>query len=537
MRDSGGGDSWSANTNFEQFTHADLLKMMAGANPAAVTKVGTTLAEASTHMQSLADDLATHINGLVWDGDAGDAFKTWARQVVSATDTLAIFTSNTAVGINMAGETLSSTQVPPIPAADQATVDAYKKQFGAQTFIGTDGEAKVAKPLFSTNPTLNSGTVSPAISHLVSQETAYQAQTRLDAAHQEAIGQMEKLGGAYVGAQSTLTVSTIPTFPPTPAALMPPQGSGIYSSGGNLGEVSKGSTSSGVTGGVVTTASGTKTTKKSTSGSSSGDDPAPSTFEPVTSPGSSSGTGTGGGSTGGSGSTTLQGVGDPNNPSGSGGTNTGGGGGTTGGSSSSNGGTGGGNGSVIAPPPGGVNGGTNNGSQGPGGVTSGGTEPGGSSSTGIGGGNSRTGGVTGEPETGIHGGVPTPVSARSTSRSGSGVIGAEGDGAGMSASALGRGRIGGGSAGVEGAATGGAASMAESAGSSTARSGLGSSAAGEGAAAAAAEGHGSGMMPMGGGGMGGAAGGKGRRRQRAAYLTEDEETWTQDVQANPTVIQ
>jgi hypothetical protein len=46
------------------------------------------------------------------------------------------------------------------------------------------------------------------------------------------------------------------------------------------------------------------------------------------------------------------------------------------------------------------------------------------------------------------------------------------------------------------------------------------------------------MMPMGAGGMGGAGGsGNGRKRKRAAYLTEDEETWTQDVQANPTVIQ
>lgn len=531
--DTGGGDSWSANTNFEQFTHADLLKMMAGANPAAVSKVGTTLAEASTHMQSLADDLATHINGLVWDGDAGDAFKTWARQVVSATDTLAIFTSNTAVGINMASETLSSTQVPPIPEADQATVNAYKRQFDARTFVGPDGEAKVAKPLLSTNPTLSGSNASSAITHLVTQETAYQAQTRLDAAHQEAIGQMEKLGGAYVGAQSTLTVSTVPTFPPTPAALMPPQGSGKSDYSGNVGGVNTGTSSSGVTGGVATTVSGTKSTRKSTSGSTSEEDPGTSTFEPVTSPGAGSTTETGGGSTGSSGSTTLQGVTDPNAPSGSGGNNNTGGGGTPGGSGGTTGPTSptGGNGVVIAPPPGG---GVTSTGPGPGSTTT--TGPGGSNSTGIGGGNNRTGGATGEPEPGIHGGMPTPVGGRTTSRAGSGVIGAEGDGAGVSASALGRGRIGGAAAGVEGAG-GGAASVAESAGSSTARSGLGSAAAGEGAAAAAGEGHSGGMMPMGGGGMGGAAGGKGRRRQRAAYLTEDEETWTQDVQANPTVIQ
>ncbi|TDU04602.1 hypothetical protein EDD99_3074 [Streptomyces sp. 846.5] len=530
--DAGGGDSWAATTNFEQFTHADLIKMMAGSNPQTVTKVGTTLAAASTHMQSLADDLATHINGLVWDGEAGDAFKTWARQVVSATDTLAIFANNTAVAINMAGETLSSTQVPPIPAADQATVNAYKSQFGAQTYIGTDGEAKVAKPLLSTNPVLSGSNASSAITHLVTQETAYQAQTRLDAAHQEAIGQMEKLGGAYVGAKSTLTVSTIPTFPPTPAALMPPPGSGYQASSSNLGGVNSGSSRTGVTGGVATTVSGTKSTRKTTSGSTSEGGSGASTIEPVTSPGSSSGSGTSGSSSGGS--TTLQGVTDPNTPSSSGG--------STGGSSGNSGGSGGGT-STVTPIAvgGGGGGGANGGSQGSSGSNSGGLGSGTTENpgSGISGGSSggRTGGVTGEPEPGIHGGMPAAAGVRTNSRLSSGVIGAKGEGAG--ASAFGRGRIGG--AGVEGAATGGiggAASVAESAGSSTARSGLGS-AAGEGAAAAAAgEGGGSGMMPMGAGGMGGAAGsGNGRKRKRAAYLTEDEETWTQDVQANPTVIQ
>jgi uncharacterized protein YukE len=534
--DAGGGDSWAATTNFEQFTHADLIRMMAGSNPQTVTKVGTTLAAASTHMQSLADDLATHINGLVWDGDAGDAFKTWARQVVSATDTLAIFTSNTAVAINMAGETLSSTQVPPIPAADQATVNAYKSQFGAQTYVGTDGEAKVAKPLLSTNPVLSGSNASSAITHLVTQETAYQAQTRLDAAHQEAIGQMEKLGGAYVGAKSTLTVSTIPTFPPTPAALMPPQGSGYSAGESNLGQVGKSSGSSGVTGGVATTVSGTKSTRKTTSGSTSEGDSGASTFEPVTSPGSSSGSGAGGGSTGG-GSTTLQGVSDPNIPSNSGGTT------STGGSSNS-GGSGGNNNTITPVAVGGGGGGTTGGSQGPGGSKSGGLGPGGTEQPGpitSGGGSGRTGGVPGEPEPGIHGGMPAAAGGRTNSRLSSGVIGAEGEGAGVSASALSRGRIGGAAAGIEGSPTGGlggAASVSESAGSSTARSGLGSAAAGEGAAAAAGEGGGSGMMPMGAGGMGGAGGsGNGRKRKRAAYLTEDEETWTQDVQANPTVIQ
>jgi hypothetical protein len=504
MRPSDGGDTWAASTKFENIPHAQLLTMVAGANPQAVLAVGNALASASTNIQSLADDLVQHINGLQWNSAAGDSFRAWGRQVVSATDTLAIYASNTAVSINMAGETLSTTKLPEIPPGPKATVNAYAKQFDAKMVTGADGTLKVAQPL---NPGLPGPTLPGSAT--ISQSQAYQAQLQLDAAHQEAIGQMEKLGGSYVGAKQTLGVSTVPNFPPTPGELMPPKGSGVHTSSGNTSLAGGGSPGAGGAGG------GSVTVRKSggakNSGSASGSaDHGGTGFSPPQAPTK----GAGGGNASGGGTTTLQGAQPPTSPtSPTGGGATGPAGGATG------------HGGVVGPAP----------------TTGGGTiEPGGTGTSA----SPKPGGR----DPGIHGGEPgaqaTPGD-RGGNRLGAGAVGASKGAGGRSLGARGGGiggslgRAGAGVAnGVSSSGTPGAVA-AESSGSGTARAGLSGEAAGE-HAAPMTEGAGSGgMMPMGAGGVGGArANGRGRNRRRAAYLLEDEETWTQDgEQVNPVVIQ
>jgi uncharacterized protein YukE len=531
------GDSWSATTNFEQFRHHELLEMMTGHDAATVLHVGQTLSAASTHIQTLADDLATHINGLQWEGEAADNFKTWARQVVQATDTLSIYTSNTAVAINMAGETLSSTQLPPVPA-QQATVDAYVKQFGAKYTTGADGAPRVTQP--TSLDIANDPAKQPVVgSNLISHQDAYNAQVVVEAAHQDAIGQMEKLGGSYVGATQTLGVSTVPEFPPAPATLMPKAGQGIQVTDTGTTRAGGTSGSDGVYGGSVSTYKSTSGTKSSSSSSSSEESSGSKSFVSPDSPSTSSGSTSGGTGTSSGGTTTIQGVSGPSTNGGSGGGSTGtnsGGGGTSGGS---------GPGGVVVTP---VSGGSSGGSTGSGGSGSG--DIGGAGGTGISGTTTGSkGGASGESESGIHGGVPAAEEALARTGSGN-VIGAGAKESGT-ASAFARSRGIGGSASYGGGAggeyaTGAAGGLAasggttaeSSSGSSTARSGLEPAAAGGEATGAAAHGSESGMMPMGGGGMGGAGGRGGRKRGRAAYLVEDEETWTQgDAEANPSVIQ
>jgi len=515
MRVDESGDGWSAKTDFEKHTHADLLSMVANAKPQIVLGVGNSLNDASQHIQSLADDLATHVNGLQWESESGDTFKTWARQVVSATDTLAIFTSNTSVAITMAGQTLSSTKLPEIPAGPQATVNKYLGQLTAVKVVGADGSEKVPQPFLSPTPIVGTA---PVLGGQVTQHDAYLAQTQLDAAHQEAIGQMEKLGGSYVGANQTLGVSTVPDFPPTPKALMPPPGSGYQS---HSSAVNQGSGGDGGVGGGTVTVGKSKGVREPTGGSGGSE----GTITPVQGPEPEPGSGPGKGGSSGSTGTTIQGTSGPQSPTEPTGSSGGGSTGTTGG--------GGGGGGVLPPGTGGSSTGTG-GQGGDGGVSGGGgtttTRPG----TGTGGGTGEGGTAGGSGgggaggESGIHGGMQPSSGSGGGGRLGTGkAIGAEG---GAEASALGRGGSGeaGGLAG-----SGSMGSMAERAGS-----GLETGAAAGERAPASGEAGGSGMMPMGGGGMGSSGGRRGgRKRGRAAYLVEDEETWTQaHAPTNPAVI-
>ncbi|MBC3843786.1 WXG100 family type VII secretion target [Streptacidiphilus sp. 4-A2] len=231
-----GGDDWSPVTDFEKSTHEALYSMIAQADPDAVNQVGNTLAAASTQIQSIADDLSQHIAGLQWTGSAADAFTGWARQVVSATDTLSVYANNTSVAVAMAGQQLSSTKagMPPVPYADMATVKRYQQQqrFAVNSGLNLDGTVK--------DPSMSGLVVTPPGG--VTPEQAYRAQSSITSAFQEALGQMEGLGGSYVGAVATMGVSTIPTFPPLPGTLMPPKGAGQVESLSNA-SVSSGSPS------------------------------------------------------------------------------------------------------------------------------------------------------------------------------------------------------------------------------------------------------------------------------------------------------
>ncbi|MEZ0091279.1 WXG100 family type VII secretion target [Streptacidiphilus sp. EB129] len=496
MRPSDGGDSWSATTDFEKIPHAKLLTMVAGADPQAVLAVGNALADAGTQMQTLADDLLTHINGLQWTSAAGDSFRAWGQQVVSATDTLAIYTSNTSTSIMMAGETLSSTKLPEIPAGPQSVVDAYSCQLGAQMVRGQDGTMKVAQPLlFSTNtpgqlpgsqtPLFSTGSA-PLGGGQVTQQAAYQAQLKLDAAHQEAIGQMEKLGGSYYGAQQTMMVSTVPNFPPTPGDLMPPRGSGSYDGSGNVTLAGGGTSRTGSSGGgtvKVRKTSGVRTSAGGSGTTGQGGSETPVTPVHAPNPGS------GGSSPSGGGTTTLQGFQPPTSPT------------------SPVGGTSGASGPI---------GGTSDGTGGGAGGVTVGLHPVGGGATGVSLGSKPKPGAGG---TGIHGGEPGPAASPAGRR-----------GSGLGAGAVGEG--GSGFAGGSGAVAG------EGSGSSTARAGLVAEAAAERGTPTAETTAGSGMMPMGSGGIGGQGRGRNRNRRRASYLVADEAGWIDDEsRVNPAVIQ
>ncbi len=511
--DSGGYQS------FESMSHAELLDIVNNTDPNTVLSVGNQLLIAGSQIQSLADDLHQNIAGLEWTGSAADSFRGWANQVVQATDTLADFTNTTAANIQMAGETLTNVKssMPPLPTADMATVAKYQQQPPASPVLKVHGE-----PLSS----------SPAPGAITAGQ-AKAAQANIDSLHQEAITLMEKLGGSYSTAYTTIGSTIVPTFPPTPAALMPPKGSGRINTSANLpvqGGANSGSGS--VDGGVGGSRSASGAKKGSTAGSTQVGSGGGVTFVPVPAPVVGNGHSTGGAIT------TLQGANPPvTSPTfpkaGGGGTAAvGGGAGATTGIG----------GAITTPPPsvstgGGIGAGEGGlGNSGPGGRAD-------SPSTGVGGlggGSSRT--STGPEGTvteaqGAEGGSviggSASVPAASRGRFGSAAIG-EDAGTGSGGGTFSE------SGGLGGASVGGGTDAAV-AGSSTARAGLaGEPATGGEAMAASGSGGSTESMPMGmGAGMGGMGGSGSRRRgRRSGLLHEDEETWEAATPAaNPAVIE
>ncbi|MEY9843796.1 WXG100 family type VII secretion target [Streptacidiphilus sp. MAP5-3] len=504
IEDPGGG--WSATTNFETMSHQQLYDMVANSNPSSVQSIGDTLSTASTQVQSVADDLNTHLSKLEWSGAAAESFQTWARQIVQAADDLSVFHNNAGLAVQTAGSTLSSVKaaMPPVPQKEMELIAAYKRQ---QLITANPGQlptvvgGRVQPPAaVSTTPQFGGG---------ITQAQAYAAQTAVDQAHQEAITQMERLGGAYVGATQTMDLNAEPVFPPPPANVMPPQGGGItggstYVQGPNGGGTTTTRRVTG-TGSVTGTSSVTGSTNN---GNNGGGMVARQPTAPGRGPGS-----------------TLQGVNPPTTGTGTGTVHTPGGGPTGG---AGGGGTSGGGGGVIAPPPGSGGTGRLGGGSGTGRSGSPGGLGDGSGRVGAGGEGGGSGG-----ESGISGGL----------KGDSGISG------GMAESGLGSGGVGGGigGRGLGGSVSGSVGASSESAvagdgvsGSTTAQAGYASEGSGSAAGGAAGESSTSGGM-MGGGGMGGLANaaGRGRKRgSRAGYLAEDEETWNAAKgQSNPAVIE
>lgn len=492
MRESGGSDDWSPVTDFEKSSHQALHNMIANAQPKSVLAVGDTLAAAGTQIQSIADDLSQHIAGLQWTGAAADSFTGWARQVVSATDTLAVYTSNTSVAVTMAGQQLTTAQasMPPVPTADMATVAKFKAQQRLAPNSGLNFDGSVKDPSMAGLVIIPPGGVT--------QQQAYTAQTNVESAYQEALGQMESLGGSYVGAVSTMGVSTVPTFPPLPTTLMPPKGSGTFTTLTAVPGPGGATSGSGSSYGGSTVRDSSATGKDGSAGAQPGAGGV--TFVPVPPPAP------------GGGGTTLQGTQPPVAPPAVTTPPAAGGGGAGGG-------TGGGGTTVTPPPVLGI------------GTSGGGTSGGGS----VGGGSFGSGGSTSddpgtgmvEGDAGISGGTPSSVGSRG--RFGAAAIG---DGEGAAGVSYGSGGVSGGSPAVSESAV---------AYSSTAQSGISGDAASGVASGAAQEAQGRSEMMGGGMGMGGMGHGGGstkRRGRRAGYLVEDEETWTSGTPGvNPAVIE
>ncbi|MEU5189853.1 hypothetical protein AB0G83_22315 [Streptomyces klenkii] len=195
--------------NFYAIPHEKLQAMVEHADQHKVFAVALTLNGAAQAIKKLGDDLKKHMEGVVWSGPAGEAFRKWGNSMANETLRLSDYAKEVDKWMNFASTDLGSARrMPKYSPQDKATVDAWLKNhplaLGKVPMPGL--EPLGGNNLVSGGPT---------------QKEAYDAQKRLDDNHKAAAGLMKALSESYDQSATQILRAGRPNFRPMPEAYMP----------------------------------------------------------------------------------------------------------------------------------------------------------------------------------------------------------------------------------------------------------------------------------------------------------------------------
>ncbi|MGW0392781.1 WXG100 family type VII secretion target [Streptomyces sp. NPDC003042] len=201
-------------TNFEGYTHEQLLAMIASLNPETVKARGTQLTQAADTIKEIGRNLKKHqVKG--WEGEAAQAFQDWVSRAGSATLLL----------------------------GDYSAAGGKWMTEAAQTMV----EVKANTPKYDTGAAANLAAAREYRNDPDSQEMGQTAHSKLSGDRQQAIQQLTKLAQSYDASATQMGKAEVPTFPPPPGDFEP---KGVFagsymdrSSGGSGGESGSGASS------------------------------------------------------------------------------------------------------------------------------------------------------------------------------------------------------------------------------------------------------------------------------------------------------
>ncbi|MFJ6717884.1 WXG100 family type VII secretion target [Streptomyces sp. NPDC091259] len=174
-------------TDFDGYTHEQLMAMIASIKPEVVRARATQLEEAAIAIKEIGENLKNHkVSG--WEGEAATAFQTWVNSAGNATLRLADYSKD---------------------ASKWMTI-ATQHMYEAQTTPGVDTSAKenlAAARKFHNDPD------SAKIGSLAAQ--------KLEADRLQAVQQLKKLAESYDESSRNMNAAQAPTFPPPPAKFVP----------------------------------------------------------------------------------------------------------------------------------------------------------------------------------------------------------------------------------------------------------------------------------------------------------------------------
>ncbi|GLV81781.1 hypothetical protein Slala03_14700 [Streptomyces lavendulae subsp. lavendulae] len=194
-------------TDFEGYSHEQLLAMIASLDSATVVARATQLQGAAIAIKDIGESLRKHqVKG--WEGVAADAFQQWVTRAGNATLRLAEYSEEGSKWMTQAAQTMVEvkTNIPKYDTSAAADLAAAHK--------------------FHNDPD--------------SQQLGRAANSKLNGDRQEAIQQLTKLAQSYDLSATQMNKAEIPTFPPPPPEFEPTQTSGDVErsrSGGGSGAV------------------------------------------------------------------------------------------------------------------------------------------------------------------------------------------------------------------------------------------------------------------------------------------------------------
>ncbi|MGE7385360.1 WXG100 family type VII secretion target [Streptomyces sp. NPDC004126] len=197
-----------ATTNFEGYSHEQLLAMIASVNPETVKARATQLADAAKALNEIGDSLKRHqVKG--WEGEAAHAFQDWVSRTGSATLTLGKFSSAAGMWMESAAQTMVEVKAntPKYDAAAAESLEAARKYHN-------DPDA---------------------------QKLGQTAHSKLTGDHQQAVQQLTKLAQSYEASTTQMNWAQPPTFPPPPGSIEPNEPYNGISDFGRGGGASAGS--------------------------------------------------------------------------------------------------------------------------------------------------------------------------------------------------------------------------------------------------------------------------------------------------------
>ncbi|MER6299343.1 WXG100 family type VII secretion target [Kitasatospora sp. NPDC001539] len=225
-------------SNFEGMDHAVLKGMVEDTDPASVLSRGTKLQAAGRVLAELSGALKAHLSQVTWEGQAAENFKTWANNLQQSAEKLGTYSAGAGDAMHQAGEALSTAKaaVPPVPPDALKWVNGRKSQGAPDPAVITQLQSVGWNPNGPSTADIDAAMKRKrGADNWVSETEAMAGTKELYDAHQEAIHQMEKLGQAYAAATTKLNGLGDIALPGTPAPSNQNDSTAIQRDGGSGG--------------------------------------------------------------------------------------------------------------------------------------------------------------------------------------------------------------------------------------------------------------------------------------------------------------